>query len=254
MAEGPDGKIYGPPRTSNPTALSGTLSLFGTSRPKIVAFDIIETTFRIEPLDARLVALGLPPGSYRRLYAEGLRDAFALACANLFEPFMSVLKADLAGLLAEHGLDRSDRDITDALSIMRELPAHPDAKAAYRSLRDAGVRLFALSNGATSSTESLLERAGMSDLVEQVLSVEDVKLSKPRPEVYRRAVETGKVKAAELMLVACHPWDVAGARAAGLLGGYVARERPFPAGIMRKPEVEGASLSEVAQAILALKP
>lgn len=226
--------------------------LFKPSRPKVVAFDIIETTFRIEPLDQRLTALGLPGGSYRRLYAEGLRDAFALACTDRYEPFMSVLKANLAGLLAEHGLEASDTRMTDALAVMRELPPHPDAAEAYRALRDAGIRVFALSNGATSSTKSLLEGAGMADLVEEVLSVEGVKLSKPRREVYAYAVQTAKMKPAECMLVACHPWDVAGARAAGLLGGYVARERPFPTSIMDTPEVEGRTLSDVAQAILEL--
>lgn len=229
------------------------MSIFGPRRPKVVAFDIIETTFRIGPLDERLQALGLPEGSYRRLYAEGLRDAFALACADRFEPFLSVLKADLAGLLAERRLPVGDGDIADALTILRELPPHPDAALAYRVLSEAGIRVLALSNGARSATKSLLDRAGMSDLVEQILSVDDVKLSKPRPEVYLYAAETAKVRPDEMMLVACHPWDVAGAKAAGLLGAYVARERPYPFAIMPKPDVEAESLAAVSRAIVALK-
>ena len=228
------------------------MAAIGSTRPKVVAFDIIETTFQIEPLDARLAALGLPVGSYRRLYAEGLRDAFALACSNRFQFFMSVLEADLAGLLAEHGLAASDTAMVEALSIMKTLPAYPDAQAAYAVLKDAGIRVFALSNGAAGSTKSLLDRAEMSELVDEVLSVDDVKLSKPRPEVYLYAVETAKVKPEEMMLVACHPWDVSGAIAAGLQGAYVGRGRPYPSRLFAEPHVKGESLTEISHSILAL--
>ena len=44
---------------------------FGNRLPEVVAFDIIDTTFQIEPLDDKLVRLGLPLASYRRLYAAG---------------------------------------------------------------------------------------------------------------------------------------------------------------------------------------
>lgn len=229
------------------------MRLFGRPRPKVVAFDIIETTFQIEPLDERLVRLGLPRGSYRRLYAEGLRDAFALACSNRFQPFMSVLKADLAGLLAEHNLEASDTALTDALSVMKMLPPHPDARGAYAALKHAGLRVFALSNGATASTQSLLDKAGMTDFVDEVLSVEDVKLSKPRPEVYLYAAETAKVRPGDMMLVACHPWDIAGALSADLRGAYVSRERPYPKQMMAEPEIVQNSLLDVSQAILKLQ-
>ncbi len=221
--------------------------------PKVVAFDIIETTFRIEPLDERLVRLGLPSGSYRRLYAESLRDAFALACADRFQSFTAILKSDLAGLLAEYGLEADDAALTDALSIMTELPPYPDAFAAYVGLKDAGIRIFALSNGSAASTKALLDKAGMSEQVEKILSVEDIKLSKPRPEVYLYAAETAKVRPDEVMLVACHPWDVAGALSAGVRSGYVSRERPYPKEIMAEPEIMGASLDEVGRAILDLQ-
>ena len=221
--------------------------------PKVVAVDIIETTFRIEPLDERLVRLGLPSGSYRRLYAESLRDAFALACANRFQSFMAILESDLAGLLAEYGLEADDVALTDALSTMKELPPYPDAFSAYTGLKDAGIRIFALSNGSAASTKALLEKAGMADQVERVLSVEDVKLSKPRPEVYLYAAEIAKVRPDEVMLVACHPWDVAGALSAGLRAGYISRERLYPNKIMAEPEIIGASLDDVSRAILSLQ-
>jgi 2-haloacid dehalogenase len=141
----------------------------------------------------------------------------------------------------------------EALSLMRSLPPHPDAKEAFALLHQAGIRVFALSNGAASATRSLLEKAGMIDLVEEILSVDDVQRSKPRPEVYLHAVETAKARPGEMMLVAAHPWDINGAKAAGLLGGYVCRGVPYPADVMTAPDVEGDSLAEVARAVIGMK-
>ena len=222
-------------------------------RPKVVAFDIIGTTFSMEPLRPRLEEFGLPGSSLERLYAETLRDAMALAAAGGFAPFIAVMKSALGQILAEHELTATDAEVSEALGLMRTLPPHPGARKAFETLRAAGIRIQALSNGAASATRSLLDHAGLTGLVDQILSVDDVRLSKPRPEVYLYAVEQARVQPGEAMLVATHPWDVNGAKAAGLLGGYVCRGRPYPHSVMRAPDVEGDTLEEVARAIVAMK-
>jgi 2-haloacid dehalogenase len=222
-------------------------------RPKVVAFDIIGTTFSMEPLRPRLEELGLPGYVLERLYAETLRDAMALAAAGGFAPFITVMKSALRQLLAEHELTATEAELSETLGLMKALPPHPDAPKAFEILRGAGIRILALSNGAASATHALFDRAGMTGLVDQILSVDDVKLSKPRPEVYLYAVEQARVQPGEAMLVATHPWDVNGAKAAGLLGGYVCRGRPYPDTVMTAPDVEGDTLLEVARAIVAMK-
>lgn len=222
-------------------------------RPKVVAFDIIGTVFDMEPLRPGLEGLGLPETALELLYAASLRDAMALACASRFAPFATVMKGALSQILAEKGLSASDDEMDEVLSLMRSLPPHPDAQEAFQILREAGIRVLALSNGAVASTRSLLEKAGMIGLVEAVLSVEAVKLAKPRSEVYLYAVEASQVKPGEMMLVAAHPWDINGAKAAGLMGGYVCRGVPYPGNVMTAPDVEGDTLAEVARAVTGMK-
>ena len=227
---------------------------FGKSaRPKVVAFDIIGTVFDLEPLRPHLEALGLPGSSLELLYAETTRDAMALACADRFKPFIQVMSSALGQILAEHELTATDAELAEALAPMRSLPPQPDAKQAFETLADAGLRIMALSNGAVSATRSLMEAAGMEKLVELIVSVDDVAMAKPRPEIYLYAARTAKVQPGEMMLVAAHPWDINGAKAAGLLGGYVCRGRPFPSGVMTAPDIEGNTLVEIARAIAAMK-
>ena len=141
------------------------------SRPKVVAFDIIGTVFSMEPMRPALMALGLPSLALDVLYSAGLRDTFALAATNTFAPFQSVLSGCLDELLAMQGLTVSSERKRAVLEMMKVLPPHEDAKAAFQILADAGIRVFALSNGAAGTTKGLLAAAGMDGLVEQVLSV-----------------------------------------------------------------------------------
>lgn len=222
------------------------------SRPKIIAFDVIGTLFSLEPMRERLTGLGLPGAALELWFAQGLRDAFALAAADSFEPFRSVLESALDQVLAQHEQGATESQKADVLEGMKQLPAHADARDAFQFLADSGIRIMTVTNGAASSTEALLDRAGLKSFVERVVSVDEVKFFKPRPEVYLHAARLAGVEADELALVASHPWDVHGAKAAGLLAGFVAHGKPFPS-VMKKPDVEAEALSEVARSLAELR-
>jgi 2-haloacid dehalogenase len=220
-------------------------------RPKAVAFDIIGTVFSLAPLHDALAGLGLPAASVAFLYTATLRDTFALAATDGFAPFRVVMEGCLDEVLARAGLTASPREKAAVLGRMAALPPHDDAGAAFAVLAAAGIRVFALSNGAADTTRGLFDTAGLSDRIEAVLSVEQVGLSKPRPEVYRFAAETAGVAPGEMALVATHPWDIHGAKTAGLVGAYVARGLPFSP-VLRPPDVTGETLLEAAQGLVDL--
>jgi 2-haloacid dehalogenase len=218
-----------------------------STRPAVVAFDIIETVFSLEPLRADLTTLGLPPSALELWFAESLRDAFALAAVGDFQSFRNVQGAALEQVLEKHGQSATSAQKSVILDGMKGLPPQPDARDAFDVLKEAGIRICALSNGAAASTEALLEKAGLQGQVELIISVDDVGLSKPRKEVYAYAARQMKVAPGELALIACHPWDIHGAKAAGLAAGYVSRGRPFPS-FMHAPDVNGETLFDTARA------
>lgn len=217
-------------------------------RPAIVAFDIIETVFSLQSLRARLEEAGADGGLLDLWFARSLRDAFALAATGGFAPFREVLKTTLADTLEEQGVSSSEDALDRVLQGFTELDPHADAMEAFDHLRQAGIRIMALSNGAASATESLLQRAGLRDRVERVVSIDEVGLAKPRREVYLHAARLAGVAPAEMTLVAAHPWDIHGARSAGLAGAYVARGRAFPA-FMQAPDLQADSLVGIARAL-----
>ncbi|MBP0446299.1 haloacid dehalogenase type II [Roseomonas sp. SSH11] len=227
------------------------LGLGGPERPEVVAFDIIETVFPLEPLRPVITELGLPPAGLEGWFAAGLRDAFALSATGDFRPFPEVLRAALDQVLAEQGLAPPEEARALLAARMKALPARQDAREAFGMIARAGMRIMALSNGAAASTRGLLEQAGLEDLVEHVVSVEEVGTFKPRREVYEHAARIAQAEPGRMALVAVHPWDIQGAKAAGMTTAYVSVERPFPP-VMRKPDLEAPSLSGAAEALVAL--
>jgi FMN phosphatase YigB (HAD superfamily) len=106
---------------------------------------------------------------------------------------------------------------------MQELSPHPEVPAALGRLRDAGLRLAALTNSTRQVAQAQLANAGLAELFEQILSADQVGRLKPAPEPYRMAAEALGVPVGQLWLVAAHGWDVAGALAAGCRAAFVAR-------------------------------
>lgn len=132
-----------------------SLHLFSSARPQVVAFDVIGTTFSLEPLRLRLTELGLPPSGLETWFASGLRDAFALAASDGFEPFRAVLDGALEQILAQYGVEANSHQRNEVLAGLMELPPHPNAEDAMRRLVGAGIRILAVSNGAATSRSTL---------------------------------------------------------------------------------------------------
>lgn len=219
-----------------------------------VAFDVLGTVFSLAPLRGRLEVAGLPGHTLETWFAESLRDAFAMAASGngSFAPLQEVLSANLDALFHRHGVVLGRVRKGGVLAGLEELQAYPDAAEAFRILADAGLQVLAVSNGARASTEALLDKAGLRDAVRHVVSVDEVGLSKPRREVYRHAAERAGVAPEHLALAAAHPWDVHGAKLAGLVAGFVSRGLPFPP-VMTAPDVEGAELADVARELARLR-
>jgi len=221
------------------------------TRPKAVAFDIIGTTFPLEPLRPRVTALGLPPAALEGWFAAGLRDAFALALTGSFEPFTKVLESALDGTLAEQGLSAPHHDKKALVEALQDLVPRAGAAEALSMLADAGITVLALTNGSRASTQKLLDRAGFAAPPRHIVSVDDVKRSKPAADVYVHAAQVAGVDPADLALIAAHSWDIQGGHAAGLTTAYLSAERPFPAAL-HAPDVEADTLPECAAKLLAL--
>jgi 2-haloacid dehalogenase len=133
--------------------------------------------------------------------------------------------ATLEDLLAERGVDLPDEERRRLVGAWHRLDPWPDVRPGLEELRH-GCVVATLSNGHVSL---LVDLARHGDLrFDCLLSAELAGVYKPAPEAYRTAARLLAVEPAELMLVAAHPWDLDGARSAGLRTAFV--DRPLEYG------------------------
>ncbi len=221
-------------------------------RPSVVVFDVNETLSDMSPMADRFADLGVPGSMAKQWFAALLRDGFALTAAGASEKFAVVGEGVLRTLLAPEELDRDlDQAVQHVMSGFTALPVHPDVPDGIRALRDLGLRLVTLTNGSTAVGEQLFAQAGLRDAFETLLSVEDAGAWKPDPASYAYAARACRVEAAEMLLVAVHPWDIDGASRAGLSTAWVSRSGADYPGHFRPPTHTVRALPELAALLAA---
>jgi len=128
------------------------------------------------------------------------------------------------------------------------LAAFPDVKPGLETLKKQGIKLAILSNGEPKMLEAAAKSAGIRDLLDDVISVEEVKVFKASPRVYNLAAERMKVSNAELGFVSANNWDAIGAVSAGLRTFWIQRSDA------EVPEELGFQVDTIVKALTDLAP
>jgi 2-haloacid dehalogenase len=181
-----------------------------------------------------------------------ISSALVATVTGAYHPFGDHAMAALEMTAEQAGVTLADDDKRAVAAQLRHLPAHPEVAGALGRLRDAGLRLASLTNSTEEVARDQLQHAGLLDAFELVLSADTAGRLKPAPEPYRMAAERLGVAVGQVRLIAAHAWDVAGAASAGCATAFVARPGKVLDPLVGRPEIVGADLAEVADAILAI--
>ena len=212
--------------------MSGTVSADPVGSLKVLAFDIFGTVVDWHGSIAREV-------DAMQLGVDG--SAFALAWRAGYQPAM---KRVMSGELGWTRIDDLHRLILDELltrfgighlsepqkqhlnKVWHRLDAWPDSVDGLRRLK-ARYTICTLSNGNLGLLTAMAKRAGLP--WDCILSAEVFRKYKPDPATYLGVADVFGVPPHEVMLVAAHHDDLAGARACGLHTAYVERPAEFGA-------------------------
>ena len=217
--------------------MSGALALDPASL-KVLAFDIFGTVVDWHgSIGAEVDAMGLG--------VDG--NSFALAWRAGYQPAMQrVMRGelgwtridDLHRLILDELLARfkishlSEADKRHLNHVWQRLDAWPDSVDGLRRLKSR-YTICTLSNGNISLLTAMAKRAGLP--WDCILSAEVFRKYKPDPATYLGVADVFGVAPPEVMLVAAHHDDLAGARACGLRTAYI--ERPQEFGAMQPKDV-----------------
>ena len=106
-----------------------------------------------------------------------------------------------------------------------KLDAFPDARAALRTLKRNGSKTGILSNGSPNMPKGAVDAAGIADDLDAVLSVDSLRMFKPRPEVYGLVTSHFRCAPNEVTFVSSNRWDVMAGVSVGFRGLWVNRSK-----------------------------
>ena len=217
---------------------------------RVCVFDVNETLLDLGALDPQFERVFGDASARQAWFGQFLTSWLTAMVTGIYQEFGTIGGTALEMIAERQGVELSDEDKEQILSGMQDLPPHPEVESNLERLRDAGIRLAALTNSTQRVADAQIDNSGLREYFDQVLSADTVKRLKPAPEPYRMAAESLGVELGQIRLVAAHAWDVAGALQAGCAAAFVARPGMVLNPLFERPDVVGSDLHEVADGIL----
>ncbi|MFV8355736.1 haloacid dehalogenase type II [Flavobacterium sp. XS1P32] len=222
-------------------------------RPKVLFFDVNETLLDLNVMKKSIgAALGDRPELMPLWFTTMLQYSLVTTVANQYHDFGTIGAAVLMMVAHKNGIAITDKQAKDAVAAILSLPAHPEVKESLLLLKKEGFKLVAFTNSSNKAVETQLKYAGIHDIFDDVLSIEDVAKFKPHVDTYNWAARKMRLKPNECMLIAAHGWDVAGANWAGWQTAFVSRpeQQLFP--LANLPEINEENILSVAQKLISI--
>jgi 2-haloacid dehalogenase len=130
------------------------------------------------------------------------------------------------------------------------LNAYPEVTDALKRLRSSGIKLAILSNGTPTMLAKAAAHAGIDHLFDAVLSVEEVKVYKPHPSVYRLACEHLHLAPEQICFISSNGWDAYSAKAFGFRVVWCNRSGQSAEQIPQTPDAPIDTLAELPEIVL----
>jgi len=226
-----------------------------TTKPKVLFFDVNETLLDLTVMKKQVGdALGGNQELLSLWFTTMLQYSLVVSASGQYKPFGHIGAAALQMVAANNNIVIPEEEARNiVVKSMQNLPPHPEVKDALNTLKTEGYTLVALTNSNDESLKIKIEKAGLTQYFDDLLSIESVGKFKPFTDVYNWASNKMNTKPEDCMLIAAHGWDVAGALWAGWRAAFVGRpgQQTFP--LAPNTEINESDLQKVADILVTYK-
>jgi 2-haloacid dehalogenase len=207
--------------------------------PRIFVFDAYGTLFDVHAAIGRhRAAAGSDADRFSEIWrAKQLEYTWTLTLAGRYLDFWTLTERALDFAFARcPSVDAGLKP--KLLDAYLTLAAFADARDVLRGLKRRGEATAILSNGSPQMLAAAVATAGIGGDLDEVLSVDAIRVYKPRPEVYALVTERFRVAPGEVVFASSNRWDVMGAAAFGFRTAWVNRAKmpeeygPAPAAVL----------------------
>ena len=217
----------------------------------LVVFDVNETLLDLRTMEPTFERIFGDSSAMRLWFDDLILYSAALTVAGCYVPFTDIGSAVMKMLADTRGIRIGEADRKELTEKFSTMPPYQEVPGALRKLRDAGFRLFTLTDNLLEVQTRQLEHGGIVDLFERRFSADGVRHHKPSREAYGHVEKELGVRPSQLCLIACHTWDTLGAVAAGWQAALVRRVGNDVLGVGPQPQIVGDDLNGVADQLIA---
>lgn len=219
-------------------------------KPSLILFDVNETLLDLSPIKKAINGHFDKESAAKEWFLYLLQFSLVEMVTEQYHNFSQI--GDAALQMVAQSLEK---EITEAkrkeiLSQMAKLQPHQDVKEGLTMLKEAGYRLATLTNSAKEVAAKQLQHAGIEHYFDATMSVDDMKMFKPRLETYHTALQLLGATAEDTLFVAAHGWDTTGAMRAGLPTAFIARPGQALYPLAPKPAYQGKTLPDIARQLV----
>lgn len=189
-------------------------------KPQALVFDAYGTLFDVHSVAQRCESFwpGHGAGISQLWRAKQLEWTWQRSLMRRYVPFSQVTREALAFACESLQLRLDDGQADALMEQYRMLAVYADVPAALQKLR--GKRAI-LSNGSPDMLDPLVQHSGLR--FDAVLSVDELKVFKPAPEVYQLASDRLGVAKEAIGFVSSNCWDALGAKSFGFRVWWINR-------------------------------
>ena len=218
---------------------------------KACVFDAYGTLFDVHSAVGRhRQRVGMKADDVSRLWrAKQLEYTWLRSLMGQYVDFWQITADGLDYALDAHNIQEASlrQDLLDAYLA---LDCYPEVREVLATLKANGIATAILSNGSPRMLQAAVASGELAQLMDAVLSVEDVGIYKPHPSVYQLAVDRLQVEAHEICFQSSNGWDAVGAAAFGFRVAWINRFGQARERLPAEPDAELFTLAELPSLVI----
>lgn len=220
---------------------------------KVCAFDAYGTLFDVHSaVGAHRARLGEQADSVSMMWrTKQLEYTWLRSLMRDFADFWQVTGDALDYALDVNSID-DGKLRSDLMQSYLELKTYDEVVPVLSALQQAEIKTAVLSNGATEMLNAANRSAGISELLDANISVDQIQVFKPDPAVYELVTKEFSVEPRQVLFQSSNAWDAAGAAAFGFKVLWVNRFGQRPERLPSRPDYEAKDLTRLLE-LLNLK-
>lgn len=137
----------------------------------------------------------------------------------------------------------------DLMQAYLNLTAYDEVPLVLKALKNAGYQTAILSNGEPDMLNAAVKGAGLEPLLDECLSVDELKIFKPDPRVYKLATDVFNLEPSQVLFQSSNAWDAAGAAYFGFRVLWVNRFGQRQERLPAKPDYEARDLNHLLKVL-----